>query len=72
MAKRRMMVQIMPRVIFRFPSTISAGWGGGDMLHLTTRPQPPSPLPCPLAPCLHFKAGTDLVDAQSFYFKRIH
>lgn len=25
MAKRRMMVQIMPRVIFRFPSTISAG-----------------------------------------------
>lgn len=30
MAKRRMMVQIMPRVIFRFPSTISAGWGQGE------------------------------------------
>ena len=32
--------------------------GGGNMFHLTTRPQPPSPLPCPLAPCLHSKAGT--------------
>lgn len=29
MAKRRMMVQIMPRVIFRFPSTISTGRGWG-------------------------------------------
>ena len=46
MAKRRMMVQIMPRVIFRFPSTISAGCGGGDMLHLTTSPLPP---PCAVA-----------------------
>lgn len=25
MAKRRMIVQIIPRVIFKFPSTISAG-----------------------------------------------
>jgi hypothetical protein len=40
MAKRRMMVQIIPRVIFKFPSTISAerkrserkagGKGGGN------------------------------------------
>ena len=29
MANRRMMVQIIPRVIFMFPSTISAEWEGG-------------------------------------------
>ena len=29
MAKRRMIVQIIPRVIFRLPSTISERRGGG-------------------------------------------
>lgn len=50
MAKRRMMVQIMPRVIFRFPSTISAGWGMGTGFMWRSSPVlpllPPSPLHC--------------------------
>ena len=51
MAKRRMMVQIMPRVIFRFPSTISAGQGVG---HAPAGTRRPVPSPCsalwPLSP----------------------
>lgn len=45
MAKRRMMVQIMPRVILRFPSTISVRRGEPETRRLSSAARP-LPLPC--------------------------